>query len=546
MISIDGLTVEFGNTTLFKDISFAINEKDRIALMGKNGAGKSTLLKILAGVKTATRGNISAPKDAIIAYLPQHLLTEDKRTVFEEAAQAFAQINDMEKRIEALNLELTSRTDYESEAYYAIIEEVSALSEKFYTIEESNYDAEIEKILLGLGFLREDFNRLTSEFSGGWRMRIELAKILLQKPDLILLDEPTNHMDIESVQWLEDFLINNAKAVIVISHDKAFIDNITTRTIEITMGKIYDYKVNYTQYLQLRKERREQQQKQYNEQQKFIAENQDFIERFKGTYSKTNQVQSRVKMLEKLPIVEIDEEDNSALRLKFPPSPRSGNYPLIIEDLTKKYDEHVVFKNAYLTLEREQRVAFVGKNGEGKSTLVKAIMGELEFEGKVALGHNVMIGYFAQNQASLLDESKTVFQTIDDVAVGDIRNKIRDMLGAFMFGGDDINKKVKILSGGERTRLAMIKLLLEPVNLLILDEPTNHLDLKTKEILKNALIDYDGTLILVSHDRDFLDGLVEKVYEFGNKNIKEHIGDIQSFLKKKKLENLKEIERKVG
>jgi ATP-binding cassette subfamily F protein 3 len=477
--------------------------------------------------------------------LPQHLLTEDKRTVFEEAAQAFAQINDMEKRIEALNLELTSRTDYESEAYYAIIEEVSALSEKFYTIEESNYDAEIEKILLGLGFLREDFTRPTSEFSGGWRMRIELAKILLQKPDLILLDEPTNHIDIESVQWLEDFLINNAKAVIVISHDKAFIDNITTRTIEITMGKIYDYKVNYTQYLQLRIERREQQQKQFNEQQKFIAENQDFIERFKGTYSKTNQVQSRVKMLEKLPIVEIDEEDNSALRLKFPPSPRSGNYPLIIEDLSKKYDAHIVFKNANLTLERAQRVAFVGKNGEGKSTLVKAIMGELEFDGKLSLGHNVMIGYFAQNQASLLDETKTVFQTIDDVAVGDIRNKIRDMLGAFMFGGDDINKKVKILSGGERTRLAMIKLLLEPVNLLILDEPTNHLDLKTKEILKNALLDYDGTLILVSHDRDFLDGLVEKVYEFGNKCIKEHIGDIHSFLKKKKMENLKEIERKV-
>lgn len=544
MISVDGLTVEFGNTTLFKDVSFAINEKDRIALMGKNGAGKSTLLKILAGVKTATRGNISTPRDAVISYLPQHLLTEDNRTVFEEAAQAFAQINDMESRIEALNLELSTRTDYESESYYAIIEEVSALSEKFYSIEEINYDAEIEKILLGLGFLREDFNRPTNEFSGGWRMRIELAKILLQKPDLILLDEPTNHMDIESVQWLEDFLINNAKAVIVISHDRAFIDNITTRTIEVTMGRIYDYKVNYSQYLQLRRERREQQQKHFNEQQKFIAENEDFIERFKGTYSKTNQVQSRVKMLEKLTIVEIDEEDNSALRLKFPPSPRSGNYPLIIEGLTKKYDEHVVFKNAYLTLEREQRVAFVGKNGEGKSTLVKAIMGEIDFEGKVSLGHNAMIGYFAQNQASLLDESKTVFQTIDDVAVGDIRNKIRDMLGAFMFGGDDINKKVKVLSGGERTRLALIKLLLEPVNLLILDEPTNHLDMKTKEILKDALRDFDGTLVLVSHDRDFLDGLVEKVYEFGNKTIKEHLGDIQSFLTKKKMDNLKEIERK--
>jgi len=546
MISVDGLTVEFGNTTLFKDVSFAINDKDRIALMGKNGAGKSTLLKILAGVKTASRGNISTPRDAIVAYLPQHLMTEDNRTVFEEASQAFAHIFEMESKIAELNLQLSTRTDYESESYYAIIEEVSALSEKFYTIEEINFDAEIEKILLGLGFLRQDFFRPTSEFSGGWRMRIELAKILLQKPDLILLDEPTNHLDIESVQWLEDFLINNAKAVIVISHDRAFIDNITTRTIEITMGRIYDYKVNYSKYLELRLERREQQQKQFNEQQKFIADNQDFIERFKGTYSKTNQVQSRVKMLEKLTIVEIDEEDNSALRLKFPPSPRSGNYPLIIEDLSKNYDDHVVFKNAYLTLERQQRVAFVGKNGEGKSTLVKAIMGEIDFNGKVSLGHNAMIGYFAQNQASLLNENITVFQTIDDVAKGDIRNKIRDMLGAFMFGGDDINKKVKVLSGGERTRLAMIKLLLEPVNLLILDEPTNHLDIKTKEILKSALKDFDGTLILVSHDRDFLDGLVEKVFEFGNKTIKEHLGDIQSFLKKKKLDNLKEIERKIA
>ncbi|MFZ4740189.1 MAG: ABC-F family ATP-binding cassette domain-containing protein [Bacteroidales bacterium] len=546
MISVDGLTVEFGNTTLFKDVSFAINDKDRIALMGKNGAGKSTLLKILAGVKTASRGNISTPRDAIVAYLPQHLMTEDNRTVFEEASQAFAHIFEMESKIAELNLQLSTRTDYESESYYAIIEEVSALSEKFYTIEEINFDAEIEKILLGLGFLRQDFSRPTSEFSGGWRMRIELAKILLQKPDLILLDEPTNHLDIESVQWLEDFLINNAKAVIVISHDRAFIDNITTRTIEITMGRIYDYKVNYSKYLELRLERREQQQKQFNEQQKFIADNQDFIERFKGTYSKTNQVQSRVKMLEKLTIVEIDEEDNSALRLKFPPSPRSGNYPLIIEDLSKNYDNHVVFKNAYLTLERQQRVAFVGKNGEGKSTLVKAIMGEIDFNGKVSLGHNAMIGYFAQNQASLLDENITVFQTIDDVAKGDIRNKIRDMLGAFMFGGDDINKKVKVLSGGERTRLAMIKLLLEPVNLLILDEPTNHLDIKTKEILKSALKDFDGTLILVSHDRDFLDGLVEKVFEFGNKTIKEHLGDIQSFLQKKKMDNLKEIERKIA
>ncbi len=546
MISVDGLTVEFGSTTLFKDISFAINDKDRIALMGKNGAGKSTLLKILAGIKKPSRGNISAPGDAVIAYLPQHLLTEDNRTVFEEASQAFAQINNMQSRIDELNHQLTTRTDYESEEYYAIIEEVSALSEKFYTIEEINYDAEIEKILLGLGFLREDFTRNTSEFSGGWRMRIELAKILLQKPDLILLDEPTNHMDIESIQWLEDFLINNAKAVIVISHDIAFIDNITTRTIEITMGKIYDYKVNYTKYVELRRERREQQQKQFNEQLKFIADNQSFIDSFRGTFSKTNQVQSRIRMLDKLAIVEVDEEDNSALKLKFPPSPRSGNYPLIIEDLSKKYEDHIVFKNASLTLERSQRVAFVGKNGEGKSTLVKAIMSEIEFEGKVNLGHNVMIGYFAQNQASLLDENLTVFQTIDDVAKGDIRTKIRDILGAFMFGGDEINKRVKVLSGGERTRLAMIKLLLEPVNLLILDEPTNHLDIKTKEILKSALKDFDGTLILVSHDRDFLDGLVDKVYEFGNKNIKEHLCDIKSFLIKKKMDNLKEIERKTA
>ena len=459
MISIDGLAVEFGNTTLFKDISFAINPKDRIALMGKNGAGKSTLLKIIAGVKTASRGKVSSPKDTVIAYLPQHLMIDDKRTVFEEAAQAFAAIKSMELEMEDLNNQLSSRTDYESEEYYEIIERVSALSEKFYSTEEVNFDADIEKILLGLGFLREDFSRPTAEFSGGWRMRIELAKILLQKPDLILLDEPTNHMDIESIQWLEDFLINNAKAVMVISHDKAFIDNITTRTIEITMGRIYDYKVNYSHYLMLRQERREQQQKQFEEQQRFIADNTDFIERFKGTYSKTNQVQSRVKMLEKLPIIEVDEVDNSALRLKFPPSPRSGNFPLIIDDLAKSYDKHLVFSGVTLALERGERVAFVGKNGEGKSTLIKAIMNEIEFEGKLTLGHNAMIGYFAQNQASLLDEENTVFQTIDDVAKGDIRTKIRDILGVFMFGGDDWNTKVTVLSGGERTRLANIKLL---------------------------------------------------------------------------------------
>jgi ATP-binding cassette subfamily F protein 3 len=419
------------------------------------------------------------------------------------------------------------------------------LSEKYYSIEEINFDAEVEKILLGLGFLREDFGRPTSEFSGGWRMRIELAKILLQKPDLILLDEPTNHMDIESIQWLEEFLINSAKAVIVISHDRAFVDNITTRTVEVTMGRIYDYKVNYSHYLELRKERREQQQKAFDEQQRFIADTTEFIERFKGTYSKTLQVQSRVKMLEKLEIVEVDEVDSSALRLKFPPSPRSGNYPVIIEELSKSYGDHLVFKNASLTISRGEKVAFVGKNGEGKSTLVKAIMSEIDYEGKMTLGHNTMIGYFAQNQASLLDEELTVFQTIDDVAVGDIRTKIKDLLGAFMFGGDSITKKVKVLSGGERTRLAMVKLLLEPVNLLILDEPTNHLDMRTKDILKSALKDFDGTLILVSHDRDFLDGLAQKVYEFGNKQVKEHLYDIKGFLEKKKLDNLREIERKV-
>jgi ATP-binding cassette subfamily F protein 3 len=425
-----------------------------------------------------------------------------------------------------------------------LIEQVSTLSEKFYSIEEINFDAEVEKILLGLGFVREDFTRPTSEFSGGWRMRIELAKILLQKPDLILLDEPTNHMDIESIQWLEEFLINSAKAVIVISHDRAFVDNITTRTIEVTMGRIYDYKVNYSHYLQLRRERREQQQKQYDEQQKMIAETTEFIERFKGTYSKTLQVQSRVKMLEKLELVEIDEEDTSALRLKFPPSPRSGNYPVIAEEVSKSYGDHLVFRNANLTIQRGEKIAFVGKNGEGKSTLVKAIMGEIDHEGKLTLGHNAMIGYFAQNQASLLDEELTVFQTIDDVAVGDIRTKIKDLLGAFMFGGDSITKKVKVLSGGERTRLAMVKLLLEPVNLLILDEPTNHLDMRTKDILKSALKDFDGTLILVSHDRDFLDGLAEKVFEFGNKQVKEHLYDIKGFLQKKKLDNLRELERK--
>ena len=544
MISVDGLTVEFGGSALFSDISFVINEKDRIALMGKNGAGKSTLLKILAGVREPTRGKVSAPKDTVIAYLPQHLMTEDGRTVFEETAQAFAHLHEMEAEIAALNKELETRTDYESDSYMELIERVSTLSEKFYSIEEINYDADIEKTLLGLGFTREDFNRQTSEFSGGWRMRIELAKLLLKNPDVLLLDEPTNHLDIESIQWLEDFLIDNGQAVVVISHDRAFVDHITTRTIEVTMGRIYDYKVNYSQYLQLRKERREQQQKAYDEQQKFIAETKDFIERFKGTYSKTLQVQSRVKMLEKLEILEVDEEDTSALRLKFPPSPRSGSYPVTIENVSKSYGDHTVFRNANLTIERGDKIAFVGKNGEGKSTLVKCIMKELEHDGTLTIGHNVMIGYFAQNQASLLDENLTVFQTIDDVAKGDIRNKIKDLLGAFMFGGENSAKKVKVLSGGERTRLAMIKLLLEPVNLLILDEPTNHLDMKTKDILKQALMDFDGTLIVVSHDRDFLDGLVTKVYEFGNKKVTEHLEGIYEFLQRKKMENLNELERK--
>lgn len=544
MISVDGLTVEFGGSALFSDVSFVINEKDRIALMGKNGAGKSTLLKILAGVREPSRGKVSAPKDTVIAYLPQHLMTEDGRTVFEETAQAFAHLHEMEAEIAELNKQLETRTDYESDGYMELIERVSTLSEKFYSIEEINYDADIEKTLLGLGFKREDFDRQTSEFSGGWRMRIELAKLLLKKPDVLLLDEPTNHLDIESIQWLEDFLIDNGQAVVVISHDRAFVDHITTRTIEVTMGRIYDYKVNYSQYLQLRKERREQQQKAYDEQQKMIAETREFIERFKGTYSKTLQVQSRVKMLEKLEILEVDEEDTSALRLKFPPSPRSGSYPVTIENVSKAYGDHTVFRNANLMIERGDKIAFVGKNGEGKSTLVKCIMKEIEHEGTLTLGYNVMIGYFAQNQASLLDENLTVFQTIDDVAQGDIRNKIKDLLGAFMFGGENSAKKVKVLSGGERTRLAMIKLLLEPVNLLILDEPTNHLDMKTKDILKQALLDFDGTLIVVSHDRDFLDGLVSKVYEFGNQKVTEHLEGIYEFMQRKKMENLRELERK--
>lgn len=544
MVSVDNLSVEFSGSTLFSDVSFVINENDKIALMGKNGAGKSTLLKILAGVNKATRGGISAPKDTVIAYLPQHLLTQDDATVFEETSKAFANIFAMKAEMDRLNDELTVRTDYDSDDYMKIIEQVSEISEKYYSIEEINYEAEVEKVLQGLGFLRSDFTRPTSEFSGGWRMRIELAKILLQQPDLILLDEPTNHMDIDSIEWLEDFLINQAKAVVVISHDRAFVDNITNRTIEVTMGRIYDYKAKYSHYLELRKERREQQQKQFEEQQRFIADNQEFIDRFRGTFSKTNQVQSRVKMLEKLEIIEIDEVDSSALRLKFPPAPRAGSYPVVVKEMTKKYGDHVVFQDASLVIERGEKVAFVGRNGEGKSTMIKAIMKEIDVDGSMELGHNVQIGYFAQNQAALLDENITVFDTIDNIAKGDIRNKIRDLLGAFMFGGDNSSKLVKVLSGGEKTRLAMMKLLLEPVNLLILDEPTNHLDMRTKDIIKDALKAFDGTLILVSHDRDFLDGLAEKVFEFGNKRVKEHFEDIKGFLATKKMENLSEIEKK--
>ncbi|MFY7757712.1 ABC-F family ATP-binding cassette domain-containing protein [Flavobacterium stagni] len=543
MITVNDIAVEFGGTTLFSDVTFAINETDKIALMGKNGAGKSTLLKIVAGQNKPSRGAVSAPKEAVIAYLPQHLLTQDDVTVFEETSKAFAEIFQMKAEIDEINEQLTVRTDYESDDYMKLIERVSELSEKFYSIEEVNYEAEVEKVLKGLGFEREDFHRSTSEFSGGWRMRIELAKILLKKPDLILLDEPTNHLDMDSIQWLEDFLLNQAKAVMVISHDRAFVDNITNRTIEVTMGRIYDYRAKYSHYLELRKDRRAHQQKAYDEQQKMIAETTEFIERFKGTYSKTLQVQSRVKMLEKLELVEVDEVDTSALRLKFPPSPRSGQYPVVVEHLSKKYDDHVVFNDANMVIERGQKVAFVGKNGEGKSTMIKAIMKEIDFEGKLEIGHNVQVGYFAQNQAALLDGELTVFETIDRIAVGEIRTKIKDILGAFMFGGDDVHKKVKVLSGGERTRLAMIKLLLEPVNVLILDEPTNHLDMKTKDIIKDALKDFDGTLILVSHDRDFLDGLVTKVFEFGNKRVREHFEDIKGFLAFKKMENLKEIEK---
>ena len=544
MISVDGLAVEFNGQTLFSDVTFAINKEDKIALMGKNGAGKSTIMKIIAGVQKPTRGSVRYPKDFVIAYLPQHLLTEDTCTVFEETSKAFQQIFAMRDEMERLGKELETRTDYDSEAYMGIIDKLSDLGEKYYNIEQSNFDADVEMALKGLGFKREDFTRQTSEFSGGWRMRIELAKILLQKPDLILMDEPTNHCDIESVDWLEDFLKNKAKAVMVISHDKTFIDNITNRTVEVTMGKIYDYKANYSHYLVLREERRAHQIKAYKEQQRYIADTMEFIDRFRGTYSKTNQVNSRERMLEKLEIIEIDEIDTSALKLRFPPSIRSGDTPVIAKDLTKRYGDHVVFHNANMSISRGQKVSFVGRNGEGKSTMIKAIMGEIDFEGSCELGHNVQVGYFAQNQAALLDNTKTVFQIVDEVAIGDIRTQLKNILGRFMFSGDDIEKKVGSLSGGEKTRLAMVKLLLEPVNLLILDEPTNHLDLKSKDVLKEALLEFDGTLILVSHDRDFLSGLSSKVYEFKDKRVIEHFETIDEFLARNKMQHLKEIQLK--
>ncbi len=541
MISVDKVGVQFSGHTLFKDISFVINPSDKIALMGKNGAGKSTLMKIIAGVGTPSLGHVRRPKEAIVAYLPQHLLTEDNTTVKQEAMKAFAGYFQMKEELDELNKALATRTDYDSPEYMKIIEKASDVGEKFYSYEDVNYDAEVEKALMGLGFERKDLDKLTSEFSGGWRMRIELAKILLQKPDLILLDEPTNHIDIESVVWLEKFLTEKAKAVIVISHDKTFIDNITTRTIELTMGKVYDYKANYSHYLQLREERREQQMKAYREQQKMIETNMAFIERFKGTYSKTNQVNSVERMLDKLEIIEVDEVDNSRLKLRFPPAQRSGDYPVLVKQLAKSYDDHIVFQDAEMTIKRGEKVSFVGRNGEGKSTMIKAIMGEIDFEGECTRGHNTHIGYFAQNQASLLDPNLTVFETVDEVAKGDVRSQVKNILGAFMFSGDDIDKKVKVLSGGERTRLAMVKFLLEPVNLLILDEPTNHLDLKSKDVLKEALRNFEGTVILVSHDRDFLRTLSEKVFEFKNKRVIEHFETIDEYLDRNARQQIEEF-----
>lgn len=544
MISIEGLSVAFGGNTLFDNITYVINKKDRIALVGKNGAGKSTMLKIIAGLQAPTSGNVNMPKDLTVGYLPQQMNLSDTRTVMEEAEQAFSHIFELQSRIERMNTELSERTDYESEYYQELIERVSNANEQLALIGASNYQAEIEKTLIGLGFTREDFGRDTSEFSGGWRMRIELAKLLLQRPDVLLLDEPTNHLDIESIQWLESFLSTRANAVVLVSHDRAFIDNVTTRTIEISLGRIYDYQVNYSRYVVLRQERLEQQMRAYENQQKQIQDTEAFIERFRYKATKSVQVQSRIKQLAKLERVEVDEVDTSRLNLKFPPAPRSGDYPIIAEGVGKNYGSHVVFSNATFTIKRGEKVAFVGKNGEGKSTLVKCIMGEIPYTGTLKIGHNVKIGYFAQNQASLLDESITVFDTIDRVAVGDIRTKIRDILGAFMFGGEASDKKVKVLSGGEKTRLAMIRLLLEPVNLLILDEPTNHLDMRTKDVLKQAIRDFNGTVILVSHDREFLDGFVSKVYEFGGGQVREHLGGIYDFLESRKLDSLRELEQR--
>lgn len=542
MISVEALTVEFGGFTLFEDVTFVLNKKERVALVGKNGAGKSTMLKIFAGLQQPTSGNVALPKDVTIGYLPQHMTLQEGNTVFEEASLAFAHIQKMETELDEVNRQLSERTDYESDAYHNLIERSSYLHEQYMMSGGNNFQAEIEKTLIGLGFKRSDFERPTSEFSGGWRMRIELAKLLLQRPDVLLLDEPTNHLDIESIQWLENFLATRANAVMLVSHDRAFLDAVTQRTIEISLGRIYDYRVPYSKYVELRKEHREQQMRAFENQQRQIQKTEEFIERFRYKATKAIQVQSRIKQLDKLERLEVDDEDNAMLNLKFPPAPRSGSYPVVTDEVEKKYGNQLIFSNVSLTVHRGDKVAFVGKNGEGKSTLVKCIMSEIDFTGKLELGHNVKIGYFAQNQAQLLDGERTVFETIDYVAVGDIRTKIRDILGAFMFGGEASDKKVKVLSGGERSRLAMIRLLLEPVNLLILDEPTNHLDMKSKDILKEALKEFDGTVIVVSHDRDFLNGLVDKVYEFGNQQVKEHLGGIYEFLEKKKMDSLKELE----
>ncbi|MEG2945341.1 MAG: ABC-F family ATP-binding cassette domain-containing protein, partial [Bacteroidales bacterium] len=544
MISIEGLTVEFGGTPLFDDITYVINKKDRIALVGKNGAGKSTMLKIIAGLQEPTHGRVSAPREITIGYLPQQMVHDDSRTVREEAETAFEHIFKLEQRIANMTQELAERTDYESQSYHDLIECLTHANEELTMMGGNSFQGDIEKTLIGLGFKRSDFDRPTSEFSGGWRMRIELAKLLLQHPDVLLLDEPTNHLDIESIQWLESFLSTRANAVVLVSHDRAFIDNVTTRTIEISLGRIYDYKVNYSKYVVLREERLEQQKRAFENQQKQIADTEDFIERFRYKATKAVQVQSRIKQLEKLDRVEVDELDNSRLSLKFPPAPRSGDFPVIAENVAKSYGDQLIFKDATFRIRRGEKVAFVGKNGEGKSTLVKCIMNEIPFDGELKLGHNVKIGYFAQNQAQMLDGETTVFDTIDRVATGDIRTKIRDILGAFMFGGEASDKKVKVLSGGERSRLAMIRLLLEPVNLLILDEPTNHLDMRSKDVLKQAIKEFDGTVIVVSHDREFLDGLVDKVYEFGNQRVVEHLGGIYEFLEKKKMDTLRELERK--